>query len=111
MAKVVRNVKDFNPFVRLKFLRGGRPDPSFSDRNPDGSYRYRPKQFVAGQWFREHLKKDGAAVVWGKLNCDGNGKRRLEALGDFVPPDEAPGVTPDELYERYSQSVSRQLAA
>ena len=55
----------------------------------------------------------GASQMRQILNRDRNCRRYLEKMKDFVPigADDEPGISESELYERYRNSISRQLAA
>ena len=112
LAAVVRNVRDFNPFARVHLTAGTRKQPpGLYDRNDDGSYQHSVMQWMAGMWLREHYKDFGSQGIAGMLNRDRNGKRLLDSLGAFIPADDERGVTSAELYERFRETVSRQLAA
>lgn len=110
LSAVIRNVRDYNPFARVQLAAADRGMPGLYDRNEDGSYRYSVMQCLAGMWIREHSELS-AADRWAMLNRDRNGKRLLDSLADFIPANEQPGLTSEQLFEQHRESVSRQLAA
>jgi hypothetical protein len=109
-----KNVLDFNPFARMKILGGHVIPPSLYDRDPGENYR-----FTVSQWFfymgvRASWAINGAQSTRNMLNRDRNGAKYLERMREFLPAselDDCPGISESDLYERYRNSISRQLAA
>lgn len=62
--------------------------PGIFDRRPDGSYRFRVKDWFFAMYVRENWKKVGAARMWEMLNRDGRGKLYLRKVRAFLPPSE-----------------------
>jgi hypothetical protein len=116
-GELQKNVLDFNPFEHMKLVQGNVIPPTVFDKvtQPWGeaAYRFRVLEYLAYMYVRENWKTLGAAQMWSILNRDHEGKRYLEKMKDFLPPQEdaSPGISAPELYERYRDSISRQLAA
>jgi len=113
ISGVQKNVRDFNPFSRLKIVSGRTVPPGLYDRDVDGSYRFSVPQWCFYMYVREHWNTEGASQMRQMLNRDRNGKLYLKRMREFLPVSENPdeGIAELELYERYRDSVSRQLAA
>lgn len=114
LRQVRNNVLAFNPFARMKIISGQLIPPGPFDRDPDDRYRFTVPQWCFFMYVREHWGSEGAAQMRSILNRDRNGKKYLRQMREFLPvsaenPDE--GIAELELYERYRDSVSRQLAA
>ena len=113
MSEMKKNVRDFNPFLRLKMVTGNAAPPSLYDTLSNGLYRYRVQTWFALMGMRQMFKVCGAQQTHNMLNRDRHGAQLLRQMreGGFLPMDDEPGITAPELFERYRQSVSRQLAA
>ena len=100
----LRGAADFDPFERLVFLSGGKPEP-----NPDD---YDLNKLAMGMYIRHLVQKDGIHRTKQFLNRRSmrNANRMLRRYEDFLP-DDAARITHDELVEQYRQTVSKQLAA
>ncbi len=107
---VKKNAREFNPFDGFDLWVGRSRTPDGFDKTEDGNWKYAPTQFFAGMYLREHWSDLGASAIWYMLNRDRNGARLREFFRDFIP-DNGPGVTPAELFDRYQESLSRQLVA
>jgi len=96
---------DFNPFARMIFADAGKPEPNPAD--------YSPRDYMAGMHFRGLIRRDGyaAAVRWLSQYANGNLKRLLASLADFIPCSDGVGVSAPELVERYRDALARQFAA
>jgi hypothetical protein len=99
------NAREFNPFARLIFAEAGKPEPNPAD--------YSPLIYMAGMHFRRLIRRDGyaAAVRWPSQYANGNLKRLLMSLADFIPCSDGVGVSAPELVERYRDALARQFAA
>jgi hypothetical protein len=117
MGEMRKNVLEFNPFEHMKLVQGNVIPPTAFDKvtQPWGeaTYRFRVLEWLAYMYVRENWKTFGAAQMWSILNRDRHGKLYLEKMKEFLPPqeDDSPGISAPELYERYRDSISRQLAA
>jgi hypothetical protein len=106
LDRLQKNAADFNPFERIRLSTDGKPLPSL--------YDYDKITYLAGLKAREWIESNGYDWFFKWCNQDGNrnGHRVLARLRDFIPMDEGDEmISAVELYERYRQSVSRQLAA
>jgi hypothetical protein len=108
-----KNVLEFNPFARMKLVRGTVVPPGCFDRDAQGEYRFRVKDWMAYMFVHQNWKTLSAAQMWSILNRDRNGKLYLRQMAEFLPveDDGSPGISEPELYECYRSSISRQLAA
>lgn len=111
VGEMRRNVRDFNPFSRMKLVSGQLIPPGLFDRDCDGRYRFSVPEWGFYMYVHQNWKSEGASQMRQMLNRDRNGKKYLARLREFVPESEEPGIAALELYERYRDSVSRQLAA
>lgn len=117
MGEMRKNVLDFNPFERMRLVRGAVIPPGLFDKNstPWGAekYRFRVLEWMAYMYVRDNWKTLGAAQMWSMLNRDRNGRLYLRKMKEFLPveEDDSPGISGPELYDCYRDSVSRQLAA
>jgi hypothetical protein len=117
IGELRKNVRDFNPFQRMTFLNKHSPPPGFFDKvaSPWGGekYRFSVPTYCFFQWVSDNWESYGAARMRQLLNRDRNGKLYLRKLAEagFLPDDGAPGISETELFDRYRQSISRQLAA
>jgi hypothetical protein len=117
LGEMRKNVLDFNPFDRMRLLDGQRIPPGLFDTVPckwgGEKYRFRVLEWMAYMYVRDNWKVLGVAQMRAMLNRDRNGKLYLKKLAEFLPVEDggSPGISEPELYERYRDSVSRQLAA
>lgn len=111
IAAMKKNVRNFNPFLRLKTLTGSLIPPGLYDVDAAGRYRFSVPDWHFGMQIREKWNVYGAQQMRNMLNRDRHGSEYLRKFWEFIPKDQEPGVTAPELFERYQQSVSRQLAA
>jgi hypothetical protein len=112
IAEMKDRVADFNPFARLKVINGGSIPPGLFDRvASSGGYRFGVKEWMAAMFVHQNWNLIGGSEMRRMLNRDRNGNRYLGEMQEFIPVENVPGVTSNELYERYRESVSRQLAA
>jgi len=95
---------DLDPFERLVFLNGGKPEP-----NPD---HYDFATFAQGMYIRQLIQDEGIHRAKQFLNRHSmrNANRMLRRFRDFIP-DDAGRVTQKMLVNKYRDSVSKQLAA
>jgi hypothetical protein len=107
---VKKNARTFNPFAGIDVWNGRFRTPDFFEKTQDGKWKYSPMQFFAGVGIRAKWDEIGATAIWQMMNRDRNGLRFRELIKDFIP-DDGQGVTPAELFDRYQDSLSRQLAA
>jgi hypothetical protein len=98
-----RNALDFDPFERLEFLAGGKPEP-----NPDD---YDLTKYLAGVGLRTTVLAVGMQRTRRLINkkSRGNAARFCRKFHEFLP------VVPDDfvvpsLRNLYRESVARQLA-
>jgi hypothetical protein len=102
------NLAEFNPFGAVSF-RSGQSEPAL----PDGS-NYSCFDYLAGLEFRRRVLDDGRqrAEAFVRSIANGHGKECLRKLEPFCPSDaDGAGVSKSELYERYRDAITRQLAA
>jgi hypothetical protein len=111
MAAMKKNVCDFNPFLRVRTVTGKLVPPGLYDVDAEGCYRFGVLEWFAGMAIREKWEVYGAQQMRNMLNRDRHGSQYLKKFWEFIPLDDEPGITSPELFERYRQSVSRQLAA
>jgi hypothetical protein len=111
LRKVRDNVREFNPFSRMKILSGRTVPPWLFDRDAEGEYRFSVLEWCAYMWVHEHWKTEGASQIRQMLNRDRNWNKYRPRLREFIPEDGEEGIAALALYERYRDSVSRQLAA
>lgn len=111
MAHMKSNVREFNPFDRLKIITSSRVIPGLCDKTPAGDFRFKLIDWLAGMYINQNWNSNGASQMRQMLNRDRNGKRYLEKWAEFIPEDPSQGISSPELFERYQQSISRQLAA
>jgi hypothetical protein len=95
----------FNPFGRIEILSGGRAEP-----NADN---YDSMTYLAGVGLREKVEEIGLHRTRQLVNqrSKGNASRIFNRLSEFLPGDNSGGLDAAGLYERYRESVTRQLAA
>jgi hypothetical protein len=100
----LRAAADFDPFEKLVFLNGGKPEP-----NPDD---YDFDTYAKGMLIRALIQQEGIHRAKQKLNrlSTRNANRLLHNYKEFLPDDSA-RVTQKDLVEKYRQSVTVQLAA
>jgi hypothetical protein len=113
MSEMRNNVLDFNPFARMKLVRGTVIPPGCFDKDAAGEYRFKVKDWMAYTFVHQNWKLLSAAQMWSILNRDRNGKLYLRQMAEFLPieDDGSPGISEPELYDRYRGSTARQLAA
>jgi hypothetical protein len=113
-AQVRQNVLEFNPFERIKIVSGRLNPPGLYDRDSEGRYLYSVPEWFFGTCLRQNWDEWGASQMRQMLNRDRNGKKYLARLRPFFPvstDNPCEGIAELELFERYRDSVSRQLAA
>lgn len=124
VSRVKANAADFDPFTKIKFIAGGRPEPNIDSYDLD--------TWAAGMYWRQQWELQGAHWVIAKWNRHRNASRYLRRFRDFLPEDPFEGQGEFDLgdkpaeqtafpnfekfdarsiYERYRESVHRQLAA
>jgi len=113
MSEMRHNVLDFNPFARMKLVRGTVIPPGCFDRDAAGEYRFTVKDWCFYMFVNQNWKSLSAAQMWSILNRDRHGKLYLRQMAEFLPieDDGSPGISEPELYDRYRGSTARQLAA
>jgi hypothetical protein len=100
---------DFNPFDRLEFS-------SFNPQMQIDKSAFSPVDYAAGMQFKQWLESGAISYqfLFASWDKNRNGKRTAAKFAPFIaaanPPNEI-SITSSELYERYRNSVSRQLAA
>lgn len=113
---------DFNPFERLEFSSFAATalilmkHPGKCTESCAGMQHYTAVEFAAGQKFKEWLE---TGMSYQQLYAYWNqGSRKAKAIAKkFAPfvaaanPAKVVSITSSELYERYRDSVSRQMAA
>jgi hypothetical protein len=106
--KLKQELKDFNPFVRLKGFDSG---ASCSVATED----YSPVEWLAGDRMVELLRSGewSRQQLYNFLNRDWNGARTENKFRPFLEAATRNGnsVTAQQLYESYRETVTRQLAA
>jgi len=102
LSGLVRHGMDFNPFLPLRFAKGGKAEPHMQD--------YPIRDYLAGMGLRWEIIQHGYARVYQNLNerSKGNATRTMTRLRDFLPPDSGDFCELD-LFELYRSSLSRQL--
>jgi hypothetical protein len=107
MWKLQKRLPEFNPFEEVRVL-GAALDLSLCDLS-DLSYADEAKA-----WYTRFLiERDGYQTAYRYVNFRSgrNGLRLLERLRERVGPVDGPGVSAEQLYEKFRESVSAQLAA
>lgn len=101
---IQENAAEFNPFDRLKLSSAGRPVPDAGD--------YRFETYQTGMRMRELAEEKGLQwvrqMVWSR--CGSNADRTWKKYADFMPAEDGDGITEQTLFEKYQESVSKQLA-
>ena len=85
MGEMRKNVLDFNPFARMKLVRGSVIPPGCFDRDSSGEYRFRVKEWMAYMFVHQNWKSLSAAQMWSIVNRDRNGKLYLRQMAEFLP--------------------------
>jgi hypothetical protein len=103
-VKKLRAASTFNPFDRLKFIAGHGDEPYPNN--------YRSDVYQRGMSIRQQICEQGLQRTRFSLNeqSRGNADRILKDYEDFIPA-EGHWITSGELFERYQESVSKQLRA
>jgi len=103
-VKKLRSAASFNPFDRLKIIDGYELEPQ-----PD---KYRSDVYERGMEVRRLVREQGLQRARYLINeqSKGNADRILRTTADFIPSN-GHRLTSDELFERYQDSVTRQLRA
>jgi hypothetical protein len=111
VGQMRKNVLEFNPFERLHFLA---PDAEL-EVSPDD---YSPVQWLAGIKMMELLQSGewSCQQLTKFIGRNGNRQRTEDRFAPFLRAgsmarDSAKELTAVELYERYRESIERQLAA
>jgi hypothetical protein len=99
----LRRLPEFNPYSRLELLPGNGPEPVIED--------YDIIEYFAGIGLRAFVDEIGLQQLRSLLNdrSRGNASRILRKYGAFLPREA--GIDANQLFRRYQESVSRQLAA
>jgi hypothetical protein len=113
VSEMRKNVLEFNPFARMRIVTGNTVPPGLYDRDSSDSYRFSVPEYGFYMWVRENWKVLGAGQMWSMLNRDRHGRLYLNKMREFFPAEESdsPGLSESELYERFRNSIARQLAA
>jgi hypothetical protein len=103
-VKKLRTASSFNPFERLRIINGCEFEPQPSN--------YRSDVYERGIGVRQLIQEQGLQRARFALNeqSRGNADRILKRLSDFIPSN-GYRLTAEELFERYQESVRRQLIA
>jgi hypothetical protein len=117
IAALKRRALDYNPFHEFEIFEGGEAEPSREN--------YSLLTYMAGMYLRERIQREGIQQTRSWINSHKrmgaktpgrNAKKLLgKTFADFVPP--CSGIDGEglssvvELYERYRNSVSKQMAA
>jgi hypothetical protein len=108
VGELRRHAPEFNPFCNLELSQAALPPQpnDFTDIN----------QYMAVMWAREVIPEWGmhAFFQWLNFHTGRNARRWLNRHGPWLPDsvsETASGISSGELYERYRDSVSKQLAA
>jgi len=103
VGDLMKHGRDFNPYSNLELLPRARAlQPAyFGDIN----------QYMAVMFARERLEDWGLQPFfqWLNVETNRNARRWLNKYGQWLS--DSPGVTVAEIYERYRNSISKQLAA
>lgn len=92
ISRLRANVLEFDPFARMKFIQGGKPEP-----NPDS---YDLETWAAGMFWRQQWEERGAQWVYSMMNRERNGARMLRRFKDFLPKDPNAEQTAMDLGDR-----------
>jgi hypothetical protein len=99
----LRNLSEFNPYSRLELLPGNCPEPNMDD--------YGVTEYLAGIGLRAKADELGVHELRSLINehSRGNASRILRRYEAFLPRES--GIDAGQLFQRYRESVGRQLAA
>lgn len=106
LDRLKRNAPEFNPFERVRIHETEKDLPSV--------YDYDKITYLAGLQARRWVQEHGYDWFfrWCNLDGNGNGHRVLKRLSDFINVnEEGQALNSEALYERYRDSVKKQLAA
>jgi len=103
-VRKLRTASSFNPFDRLRIINGCEVEPQPAN--------YRSDVYERGIGVRRLIEEQGLQRTRFALNeqSQGNADRILKRLSDFIPSN-GHRLTAEELFERYQNSVRRQLIA
>jgi len=108
LGELRRYAPEFNPFGNLELSRAALPPQpnDFSDLN----------QYMSVMWARSVIPEWGlhAFRQWLNLHTNRNANRWLKRYGNWLSdadPEISDSISSSDLYERYRESVSKQLAA
>jgi hypothetical protein len=111
VSAVKKHFHQFNPFDKLEFIKASRltPEPRICDFPS-------LKDYAAAMYFREKCGEMGMDLFrkWVNFHTGRNWKTFYEKFGHYLPaPEQADGagVTEQELFDRYRESLTRQMAA
>lgn len=106
VGRLFKNALEFNPFSHLEFTSAD-PDPVFDSKD------FSPIEMLAGFHMRQLLASGDMTYqqLYAFLNLKRNAKRYIRKFEAFLTTERTGAVTSAELYERYRDTVSRQLAA
>jgi hypothetical protein len=99
----LRRLPEYNPFDPLEVVSGTCPEPNMSD--------YDITEYFTGIGLRATTDEIGLHRLRSLLNqrSRGNASRIIRKYGDFLPREG--GIDEGQIFQRYRESVSRQLAA
>jgi hypothetical protein len=98
----LRSVADFDPFESLIYIGVGKPEPNADD--------YDLRQYLTGMQIRAMVERDGIHrfLSFANKHSKRNGMRLLKQYEDFLPSDGC-FVSPKGLFDRFRESVTKQL--
>ena len=99
----LRALPDFNPFENIELLKASEPEPELDD--------YSLHDSLAGRGLRALVDEMGIHRARAFLNSQskGNAARYMRRFAAFLPAQG--GIDAEQLFQRYRESVRRQLAA
>lgn len=106
-----KRLADYNPYQEFEIVAGGQPEPAREN--------YSVTTYMAGMYLRDRIQREGIQQTRAWLNSHrkvgskGPGRNAQKLLGtyaDFIPVAND-AISTHELYERYRNSLLKQLAA
>lgn len=111
VSSLKERLVEYDPYQDVEILNGGQIEPLREN--------YSLTKYMAGMYLRDRIQRDGIQQMRAWLNSHRkvgsnspgrNAKKILENYADFIPSIDGE-ISARELYERYRDSLSKQMAA